>query len=212
MSLTSDLCFWNIFRYIENVPRDETVRYKPVPRNRCIHQIMSTNKPSELFIRDLSCYSCDQCSEGDFENCSSTVVGVTRKQTMEKENNDIILTNEVPENDDVPLEELIQPTSIVALFTDDTDYDYYLMKITSTPVTLKRNTKDGWGITHQKGSKIVKGFYFENIQNQPLKFRLVKNIHACAPVLSVKHILISSSDNDNLELSESDHLDILDAM
>jgi hypothetical protein len=30
----------------------------------------------------------------------------------------------------------------------------------SAPETLKRKMKDGWGVTHEKGTKDVKGYYW----------------------------------------------------
>ena len=188
------------------------MRYKPVPRNRCIHQIITTDRQSELYLRDLSCYSCEQCSEGDFKHCSNPLVGGSRTHVMEKEVHDET-THELDSSDGrMSLKKLLQPNTIVALFTDDPNFDYYLMKITADTKILKHKIKDDWGITHDKGTEIVKGYYFENQPNKPFKFRLVKNVLACAPVLSVKHILIHSSTCDTLELSEADHLDILDSM
>jgi hypothetical protein len=74
---------------------------------------------------------------------------------------------------------------------------------------LKRKIKDGWGVTHERGTKVVKGYYFEKINNNILNYRLVKNVIACVPFLSVKHMLLVDIYTDLLQLTENDYLDIL---
>ena len=46
--------------------------------------------------------------------------------------------------------------------------------------------KDGWGVTHERGTIVVKEYYFEKINNNILNYRLVKNAIAYVPFLSVK--------------------------
>ena len=36
----------------------------------------------------------------------------------------------------------------------------------SAPEILKQKIKDGWGVTHERGTKVVKGYYFEKINNK----------------------------------------------
>jgi len=78
----------------------------------------------------------------------------------------------------------------LALFTDDKNSDYYLLKAVSATELLKQKMKDGKVVTHERGKKVVKGYYFEKINNNILNYRLVKNIIAYVPFLSVKHILL----------------------
>ena len=72
--------------------------------------------------------------------------------------------------------------------------------------------KDGWGVTHERGTKVVKGYYFEKINNNILNYRLVKSVIAYVPFLSVKPILLVDIYTDLLQLTENDHLDILCAI
>ena len=63
--------------------------------------------------------------------------------------------------------------------------------------------KEGWGVKHERGTIVVKGYYFEKINNNILNYRL-----AYIPFLSVKHILLVDIHIDLLQLTENDHLDI----
>ena len=80
------------------------------------------------------------------------------------------------------------------------------------PDILIRKIKDGWGVTHERGTKVVKGYYFEKINNNILNYRLVKSVIAYVPFLSVKPILLVDIYTDLLQLTENDHLDILSAI
>jgi hypothetical protein len=46
----------------------------------------------------------------------------------------------------------------LAPFTDDKTADYYLLKAVSAPEILKRKMKDGWGVTHKRGTIFGKGY------------------------------------------------------
>ena len=52
------------------------------------------------------------------------------------------------------------------------------LSVIMAPEILKRKIKDGWGVTHERGTKVVKGYYFEKINNNILNYRLVKNVIA----------------------------------
>ena len=80
------------------------------------------------------------------------------------------------------------------------------------PEILKRKIKDGWDVTHERRTTVVKGYYFKKINNNILNYRLVKNVIAYVPFLSVKHILLVDIYTDLLQLTENDHLDILSAI
>jgi ABC-type multidrug transport system permease subunit len=40
------------------------------------------------------------------------------------------------------------------------------------PEILKRKIKDGWGVTHERGTQDVKRYYFEKINNNIINYRL----------------------------------------
>jgi hypothetical protein len=58
------------------------------------------------------------------------------------------------------------------------------------PEILKRKIIDGWDVAHERGTTVVKGFYFKKINNNISNYRLVKNVIAYVPFLSVKLIYI----------------------
>jgi hypothetical protein len=43
------------------------------------------------------------------------------------------------------------------------------------PEILKRKIKDGWGVTHERGTQVVKGYYFEKI-NYVVFLKMYRNI------------------------------------
>jgi hypothetical protein len=46
----------------------------------------------------------------------------------------------------------------LAPFTDDKTADHYLLNALSEPEILKRKMKDGWGVTHKRGTIVGKGY------------------------------------------------------
>lgn len=191
------------------MPRDELVRYKPIPQNRSVHQILTTDHSCQLILRDLSCYCCDNCVEKNYLDCNNKDV-TSRKHAVKRE----FYANETEENDngdgETSIENLIEKDSILALFTDDPGEEYYLLKALSPPNILKRETKDSWGALYPPGTEVIKGHYFEKIEN--FRYRLIKNMIAYVPLMSVKHVLLNDCHDNILAITENDHLDILAAV
>ncbi|XP_069104899.1 uncharacterized protein [Argopecten irradians] len=199
------------FRYIEQVTRETQMRYKPIPRNRQIHQIIATGNPSLLFVRNISCYTCDQCITGNYGACTNRI-GKTRTAEISREGGDdqASVDDNLQDNSHVnDLHDLCQPTSILAVFTDDPSEDFYLFKAKSKPEKLKRKLKDSWGATFEKGCEVIRGFYFETVNNV-FTYRLLKDRLAVVPACSVRHVLVNASESNNtLTISEDDHVEIL---
>ena len=90
---------------------------------------------------------------------------------------------------------LIEKDTILALFTDDKNADYYLLKAVSAPEILKRKIKDGWGVTHERGTKIVKYLLMRTDQFVcPLyeKFHSQRFSHGLPPFLLLLNKLIDT--------------------
>ncbi len=209
------LCIPLLYRFIEAVPRSDLQRYKPVPQNRAIHQIITTNISGELLIRDLSCFRCEKCVEGQYDKCSNKHVS-SRKHTFTRE---AVQTAEETddERNETVMDNMIDKGSILAVYTDDPGEDYYLLNASRKPEILKRDTKDMWGTMHECGSEVVKGFYFEKINTRTnltitYRYKLVKNVVAYVPLMSVKQILMNDMQDGIIDLAESDHMDILAAV
>jgi hypothetical protein len=45
----------------------------------------------------------------------------------------------------IPLKSLVSVGSVVAVFTDDSDFDYYLLLVKKKNVTLNKDSTDSWG-------------------------------------------------------------------
>ncbi|XP_033753369.1 uncharacterized protein LOC117336823 [Pecten maximus] len=206
-------CKQRHFRYIEAVSRETKIRFKPIPQNRKIHQIITTGNPSLLFIRNLSCYSCDECIEGNYGSCVNQHVGKTTTANISRENvNDAEVDVDDTEEEPHGLLDLCQPGSILAVYTDDPNEDFYLFRAESPPEKLKRKTKDSWGATFEKGHEIIRGVYFE-ATNVDFRYRLLNDRHAVVPSCSVRHILMNASmTNKTLVISKTDNEEILASM
>jgi len=59
----------------------------------------------------------------------------------------------------------------------------------STSNTLEKETTDGWGITWQCGTSVIKGFYYEHLKENPLKNKIIKKHMALVPSMSVVYIV-----------------------
>ena len=74
---------------------------------------------------------------------------------------------------DSPILEQIRRRSIVAVFTDDENDDYFLFRADRQPETLEKNEQDDWGNLCRKGTCVVRGLYYRKINNT-LSFSLVR--------------------------------------
>ena len=54
------------------------------------------------------------------------------------------------------------------------------------PEILKRKIKDGWGVTHERGTQVVKGYYFEKIIQSINKQTECENLMLDQDILSKK--------------------------
>jgi hypothetical protein len=53
---------------------------------------------------------------------------------------------------------LITKNSVVAVYGDDPEYQFYIMKVTNEPHVVNRNVSDDWGFTFTRGSEFLKSF------------------------------------------------------
>ena len=86
----------------------------------------------------MSCYTCENCINGNYNNCKNNAIG--GKVT-------------------------IPGGTILAVYTVESDSNYYLFRESSCPQVLTKDTTDDWGITYGKRSKIVHGCYFDEPEN-----------------------------------------------
>lgn len=109
--------------------------------------------------------------------------------------------------------DLIANGSILALYTDEAEPNYYLFKTNNTSEILETGTTDDWGVTHTMGSNVVRGYYFNQTKNGSLSYKLMDKKCAVIAVASVIYILPTLQCHRGvLKLPETTHLDILSVL
>ncbi|VDI29093.1 Hypothetical predicted protein [Mytilus galloprovincialis] len=74
------------------------------------------------------------------------------------------------------ISDLVSINSVVAVKTDDDNFDYYLMKISKGSHVLNSAESDSWGATYPPGFEVFRGHYYDKISdNDPLKYKLLKD-------------------------------------
>jgi hypothetical protein len=123
-----------LFSELENyipLAKIKNISFKAVPGIRRLHQVVSTKSNNDtLAVRNMSCYTCENYINGNYNNCKNNAIGGIKVT--------------IPEG------------TILAVYTDESDSNYYLFRASSYPQVLTKDTTDDWGITYGKGSKIVR--------------------------------------------------------
>ena len=91
---------------------------------------------------------------------------VMNSETIERSETD---TAEIHEH----ISNLINIGSVVAVFADDPDYEFYLMEVNRKPFVLKKEGRDVWGGTFPAGAEVVEGFYYDRCENNPFLYKLI---------------------------------------
>ena len=133
----------------------------------------------------MSCYTCENCINGNYNNCKNNAIGGIKVT--------------IPEG------------TILAVYTDESDSNYYLFRASSCPQVLTKDTTDDCGITYGKGSKIVHGYF--DPTRKLLSFKLLDKKRSIISVASIIYISpILQCLNGALNLTETTHLDILSVL
>ncbi|VDI47217.1 Hypothetical predicted protein [Mytilus galloprovincialis] len=111
------------------------------------------------------------------------------------------------------ISDLVSINSVVAVKTDDDNFDYYLMKISKGSHVLNSAESDSWGATYPPGFEVFRGHYYDKISdNDPLKYKLLKTKTALVPTKSLLYILADVDASYRITISEDTHLDILSVL
>ena len=76
----------------------------------------------------------------------------------------------------------------MAIRTADKNFPYYIMKSTTCIVQLRKSHVDKWESEFSAGDQVLHGYYYEQVGNDFLHQRLVKNIKASVPEKSNLHL------------------------
>lgn len=200
-----------VIRYVDVIPRDENLYFKTISENRKVHQLITTSdSPGMIKLRELSCYSCDECLNGNISQCNNAVhIGPLRTVAMQRESHGQVTHDEEQPNDDMV--SLLQKNDIIAVYTADEKCDYYVMKVVNPKQTLKSTFNDDWENKFAAGTDVVRGLYFDKTAS--LTYKLVPKKIACIYSAAVCYNLTDATLSNNiLRLSEQIHLDILSSI
>jgi hypothetical protein len=96
------------------------------------------------------------------------------------------------ENDEYEMADLIAEGTILAVYTDESDSNYYLLRASSCPQVLTKDTTDDWGITY--GSHfILVVFRALNRSRIPVIINRYWNCHVTSNGIVFTVIIITSN-------------------
>ncbi|XP_062578884.1 uncharacterized protein LOC134240823 [Saccostrea cucullata] len=203
-----------IFRFVEEIPRDPPRLYSPLPGIRSIHQLIS-NISGNNYVRYLSCYDCEECLEGNVTNCTNTdFLGTPTSTIFSPEMRSHDINDAVDETNEYhPLSELVSKGCILALLSEESDY--YLFKASSKSTVLEQDETDKWGASYKSGDEVLRGKYFIQSKENPLKFKIHQKKSAIVPVKSILYMFSKNElpiNGNEIILSEDTHLSILQSV
>ncbi|CAC5397887.1 unnamed protein product [Mytilus coruscus] len=158
-------------------------RSHSVPSIRSLHQVRASRDSAKglINISELSCF-CVNCCHHMYDQCSNSIkTGGYTEWEMKREYRADAQENE--ENEEVSLQELVSVGRLVALYTDDDEEEYYMLKVEKSMETLRIDTTDSWGSLLPAGTPVFRGLFY-NKTNSPFQYRLV-NRKAVVPAASV---------------------------
>ena len=154
-----------IFRYESSVDRKRNRYFDPIKSNRNIHQIMNTELSGISLAAHISVAKKDVTKTQQFRETNTRIVKTEISTSA---------TEEPDEGSEPALKDLVQMNAVVAVYTDDPGEDYYLIKTTGEPETLKQNASDVWGGNFMKNALVIRGLYYRRVTSS-LRFKLISN-------------------------------------
>ena len=100
---------------------------------------------------------------------------------------------------------------VVAVLDDDPNYEYYLQNLTTGSELIEQNVSDSWSGTSDRGSRIIRGLYYDRIQSKPFLFHLILRKTAACYSATICFIC-AELEGDTITAPEELHLDILQSL
>lgn len=122
------------------------------------------------------------------------------------------IINVKSDNKEQSLSELVSKGHVIAVYADDPDHDYYLLKVHEPVHMLDSEKTDSWGSTLPAGIEVITGLYYDNKKQNPLSYKLVPRRRAVVPASAVVYICSELDAKINIALDEGVHLNILHAI
>ncbi|CAC5401985.1 unnamed protein product [Mytilus coruscus] len=144
-------------------------------------------KPEKLTVRYMSCYSCEECVNGNYNICTNNAIG--RKEVVPIRPDDKGTIDDDENDNEYTMSDLIVEGTVLALYTEKENAEFYLLRASSCPEKLRTSEVDDWGVSFRKNTKIIRGQYFKSDLNRSkLSYKLIRRKKAIVPEASVIYI------------------------
>ena len=168
----------------EDIPsKESTGPVGPLKGIRSLHQICSTGEPGRVDTRKLCCYTCDQCIEGNYNQClNKDICGPVKRVTLGQggANTEDVEEEEFSLADGVSEKDIIQVLRHV-----DNETQKELVKVSKAQYKLTRECFDDRGDGYQRGTMVLRG--------QIMKETGISGENHIFQATSLKIILLGSS-------------------
>ncbi|CAC5360376.1 unnamed protein product [Mytilus coruscus] len=195
--------------------KDSVTSIVSLPSNiRLVHQVIVSDNCDEILIKELSCFSCDKCASHIYDECENiSNTGSFTKVKMMNETPRLVNNNEDtnPEIERKESSDLVSSGQVIAVYTDDPNNDYYLIKVMDCPYVLDVDTTDSWGSNSNMltGTNVISGLYYDNKTSSPLSFKLERKKKAIVLTESIVYVCSEIDATRTIQFHEDIHLSIL---
>jgi hypothetical protein len=126
---------------------------------------------------------------------------------MIRENEDTATDDNDMVTEYVPQEQLVKKNALVAVFTDENDDGYFLIKANRESYRLTKSLVDDWKVPYPANSHVIEGRYYNNTGD--LKFELVKNKKTIVHVNCILKVVSTPKPTDKLCVPHDLHENLL---
>ncbi len=148
-------------RYFHLVTADEIpakgceVPVGPLEGIRSLHQICSMGQTGTVDTRKLSCYTCDECVEGNYDKCTNgEICGPVKRVTLVQGDDN---TQDVDDEQFSLADSLREKDIVQIMHHTDNETNTELIKVTKPLYKLTRECFDDRGDGYPRGSMILRG-------------------------------------------------------
>ena len=102
---------------------------------------------------------------------------------------------------------LVSPGQVIALYTDDSTANFYLMKVTRPLSITTSSVTDTWGTSLPKGTEIFEGLYYD--LEHGFSYKLIPNRRAVVPAAALVYVCAEIEASSSIILPKSLYVDIM---
>ncbi|CAG2208954.1 unnamed protein product [Mytilus edulis] len=117
--------------------------------------------------------NCFECVNGNYNMCTNNAIG--RKEVVPIRPDDKGTIDDDENDNEYTMSDLIVEGTVLALYTDEENAEFYLLRASSCPEKLRTSEVDDWGVSFEKNHKIIRGQYFKSDLNRSeLSYKLIR--------------------------------------